>query len=73
MDRLASDLTVVAAINNQIKALRQVNKSANACVEILAGNLEELNEVDITQHQKWAIQQKAQYLTLQLANEKMNA
>ena len=71
---LASEPTVVAAIDNQINALRHVNKSANACVDIIAGNVEERNEDNITQHQKWVVQQKAQYLvlSLQLAKEKMN-
>ena len=72
---LDSEPTVVAAIDNQIKALQHVNKSANACVDIIAGNLEVLDEDDITQHQKWVIQQKAQYLglSLQLAKDEMNA
>ncbi len=71
----SSEPTVLAAIDNQIKALRHVNKSLNTCVDI-TGNLEELNEQDdISEHQKRVIQQKAQYLALllQLAKEKMNA
>ena len=72
---LASESTVVAAIDNQINILRLVNKSANACIDIIAGSAEERNEDDITQHQKWVVQQKAQYLalSLHLAKEKMNA
>jgi hypothetical protein len=71
----ASEPTVVAAIDNQINALRHVNKSANTWVDIIAGNVEKRNEDDITQHQIWVVQQKAQYLALylQLAKEKMNA
>ncbi|KAI2500675.1 hypothetical protein MHU86_13825 [Fragilaria crotonensis] len=38
---LDSEPTAIAAIDNQIKALRHVNKSANACVDIIAGNLED--------------------------------
>ncbi|KAI2497528.1 hypothetical protein MHU86_16982 [Fragilaria crotonensis] len=70
---LASESTALDAIDNQIKALRDVNKSSNAFLTV-AGNLDELNEDDVTEHQKWVIQQKAQYLALalHLARENMN-
>ena len=71
---LASESTALVAIDNQIKALRDVkNKSSNAFVTIV-GNLDELNEDDITENQKWVIQQKAQILALalHLARENMN-
>jgi hypothetical protein len=62
---LASASTALVAIDNQIKALRNVNKSSNAFLTV-AGNLDKLNEDDVTEHQKWVIQQKAQYLALAL-------
>jgi hypothetical protein len=70
----SSEPTVLAASDNQIKALRQVSKSSNTHKDI-TGNFEELNEDDIPEHQEWVTQQKAQYLalSLQLAKEKMNA
>ena len=70
---LASESTALVAIGNQIKALRYVNKSSNAFLTV-AGNLDEVNEDDVTEHQKWVIQQKAQYLALalHLARENMN-
>ena len=70
---LASESTALVAIDNQIKALRDVNKSSNAFLTI-ARNLDEVNEDDVTEHQKWVIQQKAQYLALalHLARENMN-
>jgi hypothetical protein len=49
---LASESTALDAIDNQIKALRDVNKSSNAFLTV-AGNLDELNEDDVTEHQKW--------------------
>jgi hypothetical protein len=69
-----SEPTVLAAIDNKIKAIRHVNKSSNTHKDI-NGNFEELNEDDISEHQKWVIQQKRQYLalSLQLAKERMNA
>ena len=72
---LASESTVLAAIDNQIKALRHVNKSSNAFLSVAVNLDDELNEDDVTEHQKWAEQQKAQYLALalQLARENMNA
>ncbi len=71
---LASELTVLAATDNKIKALCHVNKSLNVFLTV-AGNFDELNKDDITEHKKWIIQQKAQYLALalQLARENMNA
>ena len=60
---LASESTALVAIDNQIKALRDVNKSSNAFLTV-AGNLDELNKDDVTEHQKWVIQQKAQDLAL---------
>ncbi|KAI2502059.1 hypothetical protein MHU86_12378 [Fragilaria crotonensis] len=47
---LASESTALDAIENQIKALRDVNKSSNAFLTV-AGNLDELNEDDVTEHQ----------------------
>jgi hypothetical protein len=70
---LVSQSTALVAIDNQIKALLDVNISSNAFLTV-AGNLDELNKDDITEHQKWVIQQKAQYLALalHLARENMN-
>jgi hypothetical protein len=70
---LVSEWTSIVAVDNQIKALLDVNKSSNAFLTV-AGNLDELNEDDITEHQKWVVQQKAQYLAvaLHLARENMN-
>jgi hypothetical protein len=67
-------LTVLAATDNKIKAVCHVNKSSNVFLTV-AGNLDELNKDNITKHQKWIIQQKAQCLALalQLARENMNA
>ena len=53
---LASESTALVASDNQIKALRDVNKSSNAFLTV-AGNLDELNEDDVTENQKWVIQQ----------------
>ena len=52
---LASESTALVAIDNQIKAFRDVNKSSNAFLTVV-GNLDELNEDDITENQKWVIQ-----------------
>jgi len=65
--------TVLEALNNQIKKLQSTNKSSSAYLNVIQ-NVEEVNEEDITQYQKWRIQQKAQYLALvlNLAKENMN-
>ena len=70
---LTSESTALVAIDNQIKALRNLNKSSDAFLTV-AGNLDELNEEDVTEHQKSVIQQKAHYLALALypARENMN-
>ncbi len=46
---LVSESTALVAIDNQIKALLDVSKSSYAFLTI-AGNLDELNEDDITEH-----------------------
>ena len=70
---LEQDETVLEALDNQIKKLQSTNKSSPAYLNVIQ-NVEELNKEDITQYQKWRIQQKAQYLALaqNLAKEKMN-
>ena len=71
---LVSESTALVPIDIQIKALLNVNKRSNAFLTTVARNLDELNEDDMTEHKKWVMQQKAQYLALalHLAKENMN-
>jgi hypothetical protein len=71
---LPSETTVLDALNNQIKILHSANKTAISYLDLIS-NLEELNETDITCHQKFVVQQKAAVLalSLHLAKQNMNA
>ena len=59
------------ALENQIQLLTDVNKSAEGYQRIIK-NLKELNEDDITAHQKWILQQKAQYFAVSLYHAKIS-
>jgi hypothetical protein len=47
---LVSESTALVAIDIQIKALLNVNKRSNAFLTTVAGNLDEVNEDDVTEH-----------------------
>lgn len=69
-----NEFSTLTAIDNQIEILKQANHSSSGYIALLIINCDMNLEDNVSHHQKWALQQKCQYiaLALQLAKEHMN-